>query len=618
MNRRELLKTTGVGILAGSLANWTKLNTPVLGTFAASPLRWSRFQDSSLFEQVYCEERPLVPPGTFGLLESQCHLLTDKKRKESITLRGSKTTSQLGPVHLTMVHRLHNSQLGYGNDLLQAIVTLRNTSDQLQSIEIGFVTSAQPSKRISDQHVYLPISAAGLTGDSRLAPLGSRQFLKDCRQLVGMKNFECHYLEPMASYHQQRQTRALLLAPVVDIYHPGCQWRVAVFTSSDQSMRFATLGPEGKKQSWLISRCVTVPAGRTLEQSCFLLLHQGDASAAWKAFHRFAHHEDFAPVDWIRQFRVHYYDFLSSVDGKNGHRGSGYEADLAHFRAFHVGMATQHGYYPTLGEYIHPDRKTWKAMRGDKKGPVEMSLEKIRNRIRSTRKAGAHAAVYIHPVLFDDAASFFNKFRDSVLVDDQARPVQFPWKGPDTVGQNWRASIASEQWRKHLLQQTQWIMELLKPDAIVVDETFAGIGYDYHPDHAGPMASHAIDLYRKMREIVKSFGSERALFTSDCSMTGFCMWADGESGDHAYPGSLGNPLYRQEPVRYLAALGDKPWRPCAWHFRGMWNLQMQLAHQVGAGVGVSNGWIEFTGLNNLPSQQRKRLIADIEQIMKEK
>ena len=97
-------------------------------------------------------------------------------------------------------------------------------------------------------------------------------------------------------------------------------------------------------------------------------------------------------------------------------------------------------------------------------------------------------------------------------------------------------------------------------------------------------------------------------------MTGFSMWADGESGDHAYPGSLGNPLYRQEPVRYQAALGDKPWRPCAWHFRGMWDLQMQLARQVGAGVGVSNGWFEFTGLSKLPAQEYHRLITDIEQL----
>jgi hypothetical protein len=614
MNRRQLLKRTAGGVLAGITANCAKLHMPVLAKSVISPIRWSRSADSGIFEQVHCEELPLVPSEAFGLLNGRCRLITEDKPGETVTLRNGKKPIQLGPLRLSFAHRLYNSQLGRGEDLLQATITLQNLSDRPQSLEAGFVSSAQPGKNISEQHVYIPISAAGLNSDSRLAPLGSKQFLKDCRQHIGAKDFQCHYLEPMASYKQQLQTRALLLAPVVDIYHPGRSWRLALFTPSDQPMRFTTFGPEDKKHCWQISHCLTVPANGTLEQSSFLLIHQGDSSLAWKVFHRFAHQEDFPPVEWIRNFRVHYYDFLSSADGKNGNRGFGFEADLPHFRTFRVGMATQHGYYPTLGDYIHPDRKTWQAMRGDKKGPVEMSLQKIRNRIKLTKNTGARAAIYIHPVLFDDATSFFSKFRDSVLVDEKGRPVPFPWKGPDTVGRNWRASIASPQWRQHLLQQTQWIMELLHPDAIVVDETFAGIGYDYHPEHAGPMSGHAIDLYRKMRAIVKSFGIDRALFTSDCSMTGFCLWADGESGDHAYPGLLGNPLYRQEPVRYLAALGDKPWRPCAWHFTGMWDLQVKLAHQVGSGVGVSNGWIEFTGLNRLPAKQRRRLIADIEQL----
>ena len=75
------------------------------------------------------------------------------------------------------------------------------------------------------------------------------------------------------------------------------------------------------------------------------------------------------------------------------------------------------------------------------------------------------------------------------------------------------------------------------------------------------------------------------------------------------------PLYRQSPVRYLAALGDKPWRPCAWHFRHMWKQQMALARQVGSGVGVSNGWIEYSGLHGLPAAERERMIAGIESLL---
>jgi hypothetical protein len=89
------------------------------------------------------------------------------------------------------------------------------------------------------------------------------------------------------------------------------------------------------------------------------------------------------------------------------------------------------------------------------------------------------------------------------------------------------------------------------------------------------------------------------------------LWADGECGDHADPEIRGHPLYTQQPVRDLAALGGKPWRPCTWHFRRMWDAQMKLARQVGSGVGVSNGWIEYTGLAQLPADVKAKLLADI-------
>ena len=39
---------------------------------------------------------------------------------------------------------------------------------------------------------------------------------------------------------------------------------------------------------------------------------------------------------------------------------------------------------------------------------------------------------------------------------------------------------------------------------------------------------------------------------------------------------------------------------------------VKLARQVGAGVGVSNGWIEYTGLVRLPADVRAKMMADIE------
>ena len=315
----------------------------------------------------------------------------------------------------------------------------------------------------------------------------------------------------------------------------------------------------------------------------WLHLHTGDASEAWRAFHRFGHHEDHPAVGWTREFRVHYYDFLSSAQGEERPARRRLRSGPAPFREFQVGMATQHGYYPTIGDYLHPDRKSWTAMRGDKQGPAEMSLDKMRERIRATRAAGAKAAVYLHPVCFDDAGPLFEALRDCVLVDEKGAPLRYPWQGPDTQGRNWYASLASATWRDHLLQQAGWIMELLSPDAIVVDETFLGLGYDHHPDRTGPISAGAIDFYRKLRSLVRSFGADRAVFSSDCSLAPFVYWFDGECGDHAYASLLGRPSYAREPVRFLAALGDKPWRPCAWHFQGMWDAQMKLARQVGAG-----------------------------------
>ena len=173
-------------------------------------------------------------------------------------------------------------------------------------------------------------------------------------------------------------------------------------------------------------------------------------------------------------------------------------------------------------------------------------------------------------------------------------------------------SVASPAWREHLLQQARWIMELLDPDAIVMDETFAVLGYDHHPHRRGPLGPHGIEWMRQMRALGASFGPDKAFLTSDCAISNMVMWADGDAGDHAYAGLLGHPLYRRAPVRYLAALGDKPWCPCAWHFRRFWPEQMELARTVGAAVGVSNGWLEYTGLARLPSSVRQRMIRDVE------
>jgi hypothetical protein len=611
MKRREFLTKTGLaagGIM--TLASCVSEQGAAKRVSGSRRIQWKHAAQSRLFSVVSWDGAPLVLGDAPGLLTGGCRLL-DEAPAQTTWLNSTQSSASHGPLRVELRHQLRDSGNGLGEDLLEATLTVRNVSGQPQRVELAFATSVQPSPQVELQQVYVPLNAAGGSGDSRFAALGVKQFLKDCNQRVGRGEFQAHYLEPMASYPNERETRALLLAPVVDISHPQASVRVGLLTSSLEPRRFSTFGAGERREGWHVGRCVTILPGQSVTERCWLLLHQGDAIVAWKAFHRFGHREEHPPIAWTREFKVHYYDFLSSADGEKGRRGGGYEADLPHFREFRVGMATQHGYFSTLGDYIYPDRKTWFAMRGDKQGAAEMSFDKMRARIQATREAGAKAAIYLHPVLFDDATPFFQKMRDSVLVDAQGKMVPFPWQGPDTKGKNWRASLASPEWREHLLQQAQWIMEILKPDAITVDETFAGLGYDYHPNHAGPMSAAAIDFHRKLHALVRSFGRDKAVFTSDCSMSGFILWADGECGDHAYDSLLGHPLYTQEPVRYLAALGDKPWRPCAWHFQQMWGAQMKLARQVGAGVGVSNGWIEYTGLVRLPATAKTKILADI-------
>jgi hypothetical protein len=528
---------------------------------------------------------------------------------ETVRLGVPRPAARLGPLDVELQHRLVDDSPG--EDLLEATLSIRNEADRAQQIEVEFLTTLQPGPELASQRVYVPLSAAGGSRDDRFAPLGVADFLEDCDQQVGQADFACHYLEPMASFPAERTTRALLLAPAVDVFHPSRPWRVAIFTPSHEPARFRFTGDHGPGRAWAAGRLVTVPPRQTVTLRCWLHVHQGNAAEAWRAFHRVAHREDAPPIGWTREFKVHYYDFLSSAEGADGRRGDGYDADLACFREFRVGMATQHGYYPQIGDYLHPERKTWQAMRGDKHGPAEMSLEKMRSRIRATRESGAKAAVYLHSVLFDDASPSFAALRDCVLVDEKGVAARYPWQGPDSQGNNWRASLASPQWREHMLGQAKWIMELLAPDAIVVDETFAGLGYDHHPDRAGGTSLGAIDFYRKLRALVRSFGADRAVFSSDCSLAPFVFWFDGEGGDHAYSPLLGRPSYTQEPVRFLAALGDKPWRPCAWYFQQQWPAQMKLARQIGAGVGVSNGWLEYTGLARLPADAKTKIVADI-------
>ncbi|EMI51778.1 hypothetical protein [Rhodopirellula sallentina] len=603
MKRRDFLLTACATTLHGASQYQHGFGA---GTNPTQRIDWTFDSATNQYVGVSCNGTELGPPRHNAPL-MQAHARVLGPREASNTAGALQVNQQV---------ILRQSPTETSPNVLQTTLGIKNVSGQTHQIEISFQTVLSPDpQKNAVQDLYLPLNVAGMTGDKRFASLGGADFLGDGNVHLNDEEFRCHYLEPMASDPNQRETTALLLVPVIDISATSADWRVGIFTSSDSPMQFVSNVDSDEQRTWTARRILSLEPGESLQESCWVVLHRSDASDAWKAFHQFAHVEEYQPIAWTHDFKVHYYDYLSSADGEHGVRGDGYDADLPHFPEFHVGLATQHGYYPHLGDYIHPDRKTWQAMRGSKQGSATMSIEKMRQRVADTRNAGAKAGIYMHLTLIDDRSELFDKFADGRRVGPDGQPIRFPWSGPDVEGQCWWMSIASKPWREHLLQQAQWIMEYLDPDAICFDETFAGIGYDEAPGRQGPLSPHAIEFFRDLRAIVRSFGDDRAVFSSDCSRSAFCLWTDGDVGDHAYANSLGNPLYTQEPVRYLAALGDKAWRPCAWHFRQMWEPQMKLARQVGAGVGVSNGWIEYDGLHAMPAAEKEKIITDIESIL---
>lgn len=116
-----------------------------------------------------------------------------------------------------------------------------------------------------------------------------------------------------------------------------------------------------------------------------MYLHAETIEESWRVFHTIAHHDSYPRVSWLDRAHVHYYDFLSP--DASGKRGPGFDLNIPHFEEFHVGLATQHGYYIGLGDYIHPDRKEWYAMNSDIQGPARMSLDVLKSRVTETRKA---------------------------------------------------------------------------------------------------------------------------------------------------------------------------------------------------------------------------------------
>lgn len=589
MNRRKFISASAFALLSTACAGSSHFRSE-----AASSGSWEAEPNSPV--------RKMQPHGF-------CQMLEDGKLSpgEQYILRDCE--GERGPIGLLLSHDF-SSLNGQGRlDICKTSLTLVNRSQQTCEVFAGLLISSLLLGAPGAQQIYLPLAAGALAD----ADDDKRGRLKDCKQSVGEGGFLCHYLEPEASDPRNRSTKAPLLAPVLDIFADGKTAHLALFSASTEPMCFESL--PGSDCRWRMGRRLRLKAGESHTINGWVLLHFGDATTAWSVFHEFGHHDEFAPIAWPRDVQVHYYDFLGPVTA-NGQRGGGYDEDLKHFAEFHVGMATQHGYYLCYGDYIHPDRKEWIAMPRDACGPVRMSLEKVRNRVDATRRAGVHPAIYMHFAMLDEGSPSFEKLQDAILIDEQGKPVPFYWTGPDTIKKSWQMSQNSRQWQDHLVQQARWIMELWNPDAIVLDETFAAWGWDYHKDRSGPLSTGGRELMRELRAAVRSYGNDKAVFSSDCSVANFCLFADGEAGDHCYNTLLGQELYRKPPVRYMAALGNKPWIPCAWMYKSLWSEQMDLARKVGAAVSLTNGWGDGFGLTRLSAADKERMLKDIETLVR--
>ena len=560
-------------------------------------LRWA-----PTFQQAYHHDLPVAVLGTKGLLGARIAMAGGH---ESCELKAGHSSGKVGPLEVHLRHELLD-----GHGVLKVELEAINSSAEEILVELEFLSSARPSGAASIQKVHLPLTINGAFRHPALEGLGNHQII-DARRHVGpAETFAAHYLEPLATEDGVHETTAQLFIPLITLVEEGNPLCASLFATPEHPWRIAHHGEHRGESYWSLTARVKIAAGETLREQAFLQLHEGGPAEAWRTFHQLAHREPHAPIEWLQSVRVHYYDFLSGT-APDGPRGGGYRADAERFREFGVGLATQHGYYPYWGDYLHPDRKEWLAMPGDVRGPARMSIEEMRQRISLTRRQGARAAVYIHLAGFDDASPLWDSLRDAQRIRSDGTPVPFPWDGPDIARKAHFMSISAPAWSSHLLQQAYWIFELLDPDAIVVDETFAGMGYDFHPSRSGIVSSAMIGFMKALRDVARSFGPEKAVLTSDCGLASFCLWADGEGGDHAYPGILGHPEYLREPVRFLAALGGKPWLPCAWLWRAQWENQIDLARKVGAGIGVANGHYDHSGLAHLLPDSRAGYLRDL-------
>lgn len=578
---------------------------------ALRSVSWHPSDVAGCFSGVSVGGEPLPIFGTKGLLSAVVRRESDPDCH--IELHAANPMSVFRDLRVELNHVAPSGNEPDG--LLRGKLTISNLSASPVSLVAAVCTGLRPSRSTCLEQVHLPLTSQGYVQHPAQACLGTKQnFTSLIKGPWPAVRIVAHYLEPLRSEPRQLTTENPLLIPLFTQLNPNAEAAVSMFASPELPWAAIREGNEQGESHWRLQTRIRVNPGESQTLEVFLAVHEPDPQVAWALFHRFAASAEPAEVPWLKAAKVHYFDFFSPERPEEP-RGGGFVSDAKFFDAFGVGLATQHGYYPHWGDYIHPDRKTWRAMPADVHGGMQMSIEEMRSRIQLARRHGGRAGVYLHLVGFDDASPLWGRLREACRVEPDGMRLPFGWKGPDVFGTSRFMSISNPLWSGHLLEQARWIFELLNPDAIVVDESFAGIGYDYAKGYAEPASPSAIQFFRDLRALARSFGGDKAILTSDCGLSGFVLWADGEGGDHAYDAFLGHEEYRKEPVRYLAALGKKRWLPCAWLWQEFWEAQLDLARKTGAGIGVANGWLDFSGLAGLPAAVRERYIGQIKSLL---
>jgi hypothetical protein len=135
MKRREFIAKTG--LVAGALLSldgcaWTK---------SAGRIRWTRAEKSRLFSAVALDGQPLNAATSPAVLDVSCRRI--EEAPALATWLGPKQSAAMhGPLRLELQHRLRATGAAHDEDLLEATLTVRNTSRAAGGGEFRHVGSA--------------------------------------------------------------------------------------------------------------------------------------------------------------------------------------------------------------------------------------------------------------------------------------------------------------------------------------------------------------------------------------------------------------------------------------------------------------------------------------------